>query len=210
MPITIGIILSYYSNDAVFNEIKRFKTLRKTTGVKNFVKAARKYDIGIYFEPNGHGSVVFSNTALKTFENGDTPQHEILRIMSQMFDPSIGDALANYLVFKALIKSTDTIKTYQDYPSRLMTVKVKDKNLIQVNKSNEVLIPTNLQELINSEAKKFNGRSFVRPSGTEDLVRIYAESPNTSDTDFLAVKVAQHVYDNCEGVGDHPEIDYSK
>ncbi|EOB11938.1 Phosphoacetylglucosamine mutase [Nosema bombycis CQ1] len=208
--LTIGIILSYYSNDAVFNEIKRFKTLRKTTGVKNFVKAARKYDIGIYFEPNGHGSVVFSNTAFKTFESGDTTQHEILRIMSQMFDPSIGDALANFLVFKALIKSADTIKTYQDYPSRLMTVKVKDKNLIQVNKSNEVLIPTNLQELINSEAKKFNGRSFVRPSGTEDLVRIYAESPNASDTDFLAVKVAQHVYDNCEGVGDHPEIDYSK
>ncbi|KAF9764630.1 putative phosphoacetylglucosamine mutase [Nosema granulosis] len=206
--LTIGVVLSHYSNNAVFEEIKKFKTVRKTTGVKNFVSAARKFDIGIYFEPNGHGSVIFSSLALKTFESGSTPQHEILRILAQMFDPSVGDALANFLIFKCLAK--DSIKTYKEYPSRLLTVKVKDKNLIQVNEDNEVLAPSGVQELISTEEKQYSGRSFVRPSGTEDLVRVYAESPKPADTDMLAVKVAQIVYDNCGGIGNHPEIDYSK
>ena len=30
------------------------------TGVKYLDKAARQFDIGVYFEANGHGTVVFS------------------------------------------------------------------------------------------------------------------------------------------------------
>lgn len=208
--LVIGVVLSHYSNNAVFEEIKKFKSERKTTGVKNFVRAARNYDIGVYFEPNGHGSVMFSNNAIKTFENGNSQHHKILKVLSNMFDQSIGDALANFLVFKCLIKSTDNLKTYAEYPSRLLTVKVKDKNSIVVNDNNEVQSPAYLQGLIDVEVTKFNGRAFVRPSGTEDLVRVYAEAPKSQETDLLALKVAQIVYDNCEGVGAHPEIRYSK
>ena len=40
-----------------------------------------------------------------------------------------------------------------------------------------VTSPSGLQKLIDDAVKKFpSGRSFVRPSGTEDVVRVYAES----------------------------------
>lgn len=33
------------------------------TGVKHLHHKALEYDIGIYFEANGHGTVIFSNSA---------------------------------------------------------------------------------------------------------------------------------------------------
>ena len=48
------------------------------------------------------------------------------------------------------------------------------------------------------------GRCFVRPSGTEDVVRVYAEARTQADADALALVAAQAVYDIAGGVGDRP------
>lgn len=210
LELRIGVVLSYYSNGAVLKFLNTFETEMVQTGVKNSVKAAKKYDIGIYFEPNGHGSVLFSSNALQAFNSNNTKEHEILQIISNLFDPCIGDALANLLVFKCIIPSIVNIKPYKDNGSRLLTVFIKNKSVISVNEKNEVLYPKNLQERINEEIDKLEGRAFVRPSGTEDLIRVYAECLTQQDSDILALKIAQLVYDMCEGIGNHPEIDYSK
>jgi len=47
-------------------------------------------------------------------------------------------------------------------------------------------------------------RSFVRPSGTEDVVRVYAEADTQEHTDDLAHKVCQLVFDLAGGVGSRP------
>ena len=39
------------------------------TGVKHLHHAALDYDIGVYFEANGHGTVVFSDKAMETIRN---------------------------------------------------------------------------------------------------------------------------------------------
>ena len=39
----------------------------------------------------------------------------------------------------------------------------------------------------------FRGRSFVRPSGTEDVVRVYAEAETKEEADKLAQAVADIV-----------------
>lgn len=44
-----------------------------------------------------------------------------------------------------------------------------------------------------------------RPSGTEDVVRIYAEADTQTNADKLAVEVATAVYDIADGVGKKPE-----
>lgn len=44
-----------------------------------------------------------------------------------------------------------------------------------------------------------------RPSGTEDLVRIYAEADTQFHADELAIEVATAVYDRANGVGNKPE-----
>ena len=39
------------------------------TGVKHLHHAALDFDIGVYFEANGHGTVVFSDKAMETIRN---------------------------------------------------------------------------------------------------------------------------------------------
>lgn len=205
----IGVVLSFYSNSGVFDCLNNFEVVMVQTGVKNFVTAAKKYDIGIYFEPNGHGSVIFSQNAIKIFFSGNDPEHKILQILADTFDPCIGDALANLLVFKCIIFSTKNIKSYKENGSRLLTVKVRDKSSITVNDKNEVLFPKTLQDSIKEEVDRCGGRAFIRPSGTEDVIRVYSECPNQQDADILGLRIAQIVYDMCDGVGHHPEIDFS-
>lgn len=45
----------------------------------------------------------------------------------------------------------------------------------------------------------------MRPSGTEDVVRIYAEAATQKDADELCLKAMQTVHDVAGGVGDRPE-----
>lgn len=47
-------------------------------------------------------------------------------------------------------------------------------------------------------------RAFVRPSGTEDMVRVYAESATVPLADWLAASVARLVYEKASGIG--PEL----
>ena len=46
------------------------------------------------------------------------------------------------------------------------------------------------------------GRSFVRPSGTEDVVRVYAEATTQDGTDQLAYEVGLAVHKLAGGVGE--------
>ena len=50
-----------------------------------------------------------------------------------------------------------------------------------------------------------SGRSFVRPSGTEDVVRVYAEAATQEAADELTLAVAKQVHQIAGGVGDCPE-----
>ena len=47
---------------------------------------------------------------------------------------------------------------------------------------------------------------FVRPSGTEDVVRVYAEAETREAADRLAFAVAQKVYDFALGEGTRPVV----
>ena len=44
--------------------------------------------------------------------------------------------------------------------------------------------------------------SICRPSGTEDVVRVYAESDTQANTDQLAYEVGVKVHEMAGGVGD--------
>lgn len=49
------------------------------------------------------------------------------------------------------------------------------------------------------------GRAFVRPSGTEDVVRVYAECEGRpEDAQRLGTAVACEVFDRAGGVGPRP------
>ncbi len=104
------------------------------------------------------------------------------------------------------IRDWDTL--YTDLPSRQLKVTIKDRNVIKTTDAERrVSEPAELQikldKLVEDLGYKM-ARSFVRPSGTEDVVRVYAEADTQENTDDLAKKVSQLVYDLAGGVGLRP------
>lgn len=82
----------------------------------------------------------------------------------------------------------DWCDTYTDLPSKQIKIPVSDKNLIRCS-DNEMRVeePVDLQVALESAMKKVpQGRCFVRPSGTEDCVRIYAEASTQEHANRLA------------------------
>jgi phosphoacetylglucosamine mutase len=95
---------------------------------------------------------------------------------------------------------------YTDLPSRQEKVKVRDRNLfVPINADQQLSEPKDLQAKIDSIVAMYqSGRCFVRPSGTEDVVRVYAEASTREQTDELAFKVCGLVFDHYGGVGVRP------
>ena len=77
--------------------------------------------------------------------------------------------------------------------------------MIKTNENDtECLAPPKVQDELNAAMKEYNGRCFVRASGTEDAVRVYAEAEKRDSADQLAAKAEHIVYTLCKGVGDPP------
>lgn len=82
-----------------------------------------------------------------------------------------------------------------------------DRSVITTTDAERVCVtPAGLQDTINKIVANFpKGRAFVRPSGTEDIVRVYAEASTQENADNLAVQVSCAVYEQAGGVGDKPK-----
>ena len=81
-----------------------------------------------------------------------------------------------------------------------------DRTVIRnINADSKCISPEGLQNIIDELMNKYpKGRAFVRPSGTEDVVRVYAESSKPETTDCLAYEVAVAVYEKAGGIGPKP------
>lgn len=165
-----------------------------------------QFDIGIYFEANGHGTVLFSSNYHQTVRS------PLLQWLPKLINPAVGDALSDLLLVDLLLRYFNWSlqdwdkQLYTDLPSRQLKVSVKDRSIILCNDNEtHATAPPNLQPLL-QRAMAGVGRCFVRPSGTENVVRIYAEASTRLLADELATKAAQIVYDTCQGVGPMPKI----
>ena len=68
------------------------------------------------------------------------------------------------------------------------------------------LVYTGMQTAIDAAVAKYgaDARAFARPSGTEDVVRVYAEAATEVGASELAREVCGVVHDFAGGVGDRP------
>lgn len=162
------------------------------TGVKHLHHAAaERYDIGVYFEANGHGTVLFSSSAqrkIASHEPSTVAQATALgrlKDVMEVINQTVGDALSDMLLVEvALYHMSYTVgkwdKLYSDLPNRLVKVKVGDRSAFVTEDAERRLVrPLGLQAKIDQLVQGTGGRSFVRPSGTEDVVRVYAEAQAT-------------------------------
>ncbi|KAM3188753.1 hypothetical protein ACQJBY_067613 [Aegilops geniculata] len=140
LPTRFGVVQTAYANGASTEFLKNLglEVVFTSTGVKYLHKKALEYDIGVYFEANGHGTVLFND----------------------------------------------------EFVSRLESLTARLSEAAE----RKVCQPSGLQELIDKEVVNHSHwRCFVRPSGTEDVVRVYAEASTVEAADSLAKSVAQHV-----------------
>ncbi|KAN0116862.1 Phosphoacetylglucosamine mutase [Hyaloscypha variabilis] len=202
----IGVVQTAYANGASTKYVEKSLGLPVActpTGVKWLHHAATKFDVGVYFEANGHGTVVFSPQALKAFRTKDpeSPAQaaalETLRALADLINQTVGDALSDMLLVETILAhKTWTPRewdlTYVDLPNRLVRVEVKNRYLFKTTDAERKLVePQGLQEQIDALVSKVrDGRSFARASGTEDAVRVYAEAATRGEADDLASKVA--------------------
>ncbi|MCP9265657.1 Phosphoacetylglucosamine mutase [Dirofilaria immitis] len=164
-----SLIFSYAVDDADFG----IHVCCVATGIKNLQKEAIKYDIAVYFEANGHGTVYFSPRfydimrTIITHKDEVDQKIEIERLLcfSKLLNTVVGDAMTDLLAVEILLKHYDwTIENWNRIIDTIVT-------------------------------KYCNGRSFVRPSGTEDVLRIYAEAATERDAEAIANEVEVAIYE---------------
>ncbi|EWM26015.1 phosphoacetylglucosamine mutase [Nannochloropsis gaditana] len=230
----VAVVQTAYANGASTRYLrdKGIPVVFAKTGVKYVHHEAEKYDIGIYFEANGHGTVIFGETMAKAIlshkeklEKGVVSESEVskkekiattrLVCAQQLINQAVGDAMSDLLFVEAVLRLkgwdiADWHKgLYTDLPSKQLKLQVQDRTVMSCNKDEtRAMTPGGLQEaldvLMASSAVAPHGRVFVRPSGTEDVVRVYAEAATPEIAAQLALDASKIVYDMAGGVGVRP------
>ena len=202
------------------------------TGVKHLHHKALDADVGVYFEANGHGSVLVKDSALRDIkqaaDGGDLGAARAIAFLN-IINKYAGDAFADMLAAEAVLKHSNvTMRSwsayYNDYPSRQSKIVVPDRyartlflhpylyavrfsphpdSVKTVWDESRLLQPVELQTAIDRAVASVSAfllcfcpavtctqqqpgsRAFVRPSGTEDCVRVYAEAPTSVSAESL-------------------------
>ena len=119
----------------------------------------------------------------------------------------MGDALSDALFVEAVlcvkgwgVDEWDAV--YSDLPSRQAKLPVRDRAaVVTVEDESRLVAPAALQAAIDAlVAARRHGRAFVRPSGTEDVVRVYAEADTQEAADALCAEVVKATHALAGGV----------
>lgn len=157
----------------------------------------------------------------------------------EVVNETVGDAISDMFLVEIILQSNgwgvrEWYNTYNDLPNLQKKICVADRNVITTTDAErKVVTPVGLQAGIDELVRQYpRGRSFVRPSGTEDIVRVYAEAASKEvciqfrfknrnhlmnaieiwslfsfqDTDKLAAEVSQLVYRLAGGIGPEPQL----
>lgn len=207
--LSIGMVQTAYANGASTEYVERtlqLPVICTPTGVKHLHHAATRFDIGVYFEANGHGTVLFSPNAqrvIRTHEPKSPAQLsalETLSALSDLINQSVGDALSDLLLVEVVLahkhwSPKEWISTYKDLPNRLVRVEVADRTMFKTTDAERRLEePKGIQDEIDKLVGRYKqGRTFARASGTEDAVRVYAEASSAGEAQDLAMKITELV-----------------
>ena len=235
-----GVVQTAYANGSstlYLKNVVQTNVVIAKTGVK-FVHAAahHHFDVGVYFEANGHGTVLFGPKFYNFISKADarlrgTPKHNRanialrrLRVLPALVNQSVGDAMSDMMLVDAILylrgwDLSTWAKLYSDMPSKQAKVKVADRTVISTNDNetaatSPVALQTALQSAMDALASQENvaagnngpkPRCFVRPSGTEDAVRVYAEANTQNGADSLASEAMMLIHKLCGGIGSPPQ-----
>lgn len=206
VEIGVGVVQTAYANGASTSYLQNKLGVPVTctpTGVKYLHHAAQRFDIGVYFEANGHGTVLFSPATVELLNKHEaqSPAQQSalarLRALSDLINQTVGDALSDLLLVEAILAHKDWSgaewdSCYRDLPNRLVRAVVHDQTAYKTTDAERKLVaPAGVQEQIDQLCAKYKeARAFVRPSGTEACVRVYCEARERSEMDHIALTIA--------------------
>ncbi|GJS09676.1 phosphoacetylglucosamine mutase [Tanacetum coccineum] len=134
----VGVIQTAYANGASTKYLNQLglEVIFAPTGVKYLHAKAEEYDIGIYFEANGHGTILFSDHFLnwlegrKSTEKGLEKQNAAKRLwaVTKLINQAVGDALSGLVLVEAILQHMGWPvdkwnELYHDLPSRQLKVR---------------------------------------------------------------------------------------
>eukprot|EP00762_Andalucia_godoyi_P007361 ANDGO_01562.mRNA.1 Phosphoacetylglucosamine mutase len=178
--VQVTVVQTAYANGSSTSFLKSLGVNIKMakTGVKYLHHEAAHADVGIYFEANGHGTVLFSPKVVFSLSKESQALHRLLH-------PTVGCAIRDMLAVLCALPMVDLTfeklaDLYSDMPSKMTKIIVKNRNVFVPNSDETRLVePAPVQAEIDRICALYaskSARSFVRPSGTEDCVRLYAEA----------------------------------
>lgn len=201
----VALVQTAYANGASTEYVRKVLDVPievTATGVKHLHHAAARHDIGVYFEANGHGTILFSEKAtqiIRETQPRNPGQKHALDSLSATIDlvnQTVGDAISDMLFTEVVLahkswSPENWLGIYKDLPNRLVRVTVKDRSIFRAEDAERKLgSPKGIQEEINKAVASYvKGRAFARPSGTEDVVRVYAEAHFPHEAEALAAQV---------------------
>ncbi|XP_019864406.1 PREDICTED: phosphoacetylglucosamine mutase-like [Amphimedon queenslandica] len=225
LKLNMSVIQTAYANGSSTTYIQETLDIPVTfteTGVKYLQRKAQEFDIGIFFEANGHGTVLYSDTAverIKAFVHNEKLSDDVrssgkaLLDLIDLTNQTTGDSISDMLIVQVILSHKkwsfdDWANLYTDLPNEQIKVKVKDRQVIKTaDEERKCVKPDGLQDLIDKLVNTVSkGRSFVRPSGTEDIVRVYAEAETKEEAHSLGIAVAQSVFELAGGIGTKPVL----
>jgi len=221
---TIGAALTAYANGAAqqyYRDTLKVKLMIEPTGVKYLHRAAENFDIGVYFESNGHGTVVYNHDKIHTLEeavqiadvyrkgNSDERALKLYQYLRLLYlflieaNQGVGDAISNFLQIETAlaglgINATGWKAIYSDLENAHSKIVVRNKSVIKVSyDQSRVTTPIAIQDKIDEICAKYPmGRAFIRPSGTEDICRLYVEATTLDDVKAIQKQITEYVLSN--------------
>ncbi|KAK5844439.1 hypothetical protein PVK06_000578 [Gossypium arboreum] len=124
------------------------------------------------------------NNELGLASEGSGQQKAALRLLSviKLINQAVGDALSCLLSVEAILQQKGQSCRQNSCP------------VATTNAETVAIRPPGIQEAIDAETVKYpKGRCFIRPSGTEDDIRVYAEASTQEAADSLAKSIAKIV-----------------
>jgi phosphoacetylglucosamine mutase len=182
VPITV--VQTAYGNGSSTHFLKSLgcEIQLAKTGVKYLHHVAEHADIGIYFEANGHGTILFAPHIVPQL----APES---RLLYEMMHPTVGDAIRDFLGAVAVLQRLGLTfeqwaSFYSDMPSLMTKAKVADRQqFVCTDDETRLIQPDLVQKEIDAicgQHSDVRARCFVRPSGTEDCVRVYVEADDAN------------------------------
>lgn len=222
--LTVRCIQTPYANTACTEFLQRtgFEVICVDVGAACLQREAKNYDIAIYFESDGHGTIHLSDGARELFtgQRKDLIEHiddtyseseedmranAIWKLMSFLTNPYVGDGIANILLVEYILMRYDWnlnqwYKLYKDRPSRLVNLVAKNKIRIKTSDcGRKVDFPQGLQRDIDQVVANFGptARAVVRSATSEEVIRVYVEASTQSEADELVRLVGETIIEHC-------------